>query len=774
MWKSILLFLNLFLNVGLSAQNKVDGYVIDMEESLPLVGVNVILFQEQNSSNLLFGSATDVKGYFYFEQVPKGKYRMECSMLGYKKQVIDLTVDEESICLDTVPLEAASERLEEIVVQAQMVKKKGNKESFWFSLADRNKVSSALGLLEGVPHLILNAMNNKIRTNRGGSVLILCDGLEISETDLLGLLPEDILRVEYFSNPPARYANKGVDAVVNVLTKRAEGGYLMANLKNSFVTGFGTNILQGKYSQGNSDFSLRYFLDYRDYKKNRLNQSWEYELDDGLYQVERKGLDGDYEGQYHTVQGMFAHIKPQSLFSAKMRVSVSPNLENSPQLVSGMRANCPIQDITSEINAEDRFVSPSLDLYYSTKISDYHEIIMNTVNTYYSSTADRSLTESRLGIRSYEQITHLDNKTYSNISELGYNRKTSIGEWNVGVRYYYKKLWDQYKNGANDFVSTDYNTQNLYIYTDWNGSWKKLDYTLGIGAEWTWLNTAQRNDFFVMKPSLLLSYALSKRSTLEFSSSIRSNIPDISLLTNNPAYLDFTFTSVGNPALKPYYTFLNNLQYTYNGSFWLNLFQSGLAHSYIHQGYSEVFRNRGNYVEKNFLNAYDIHNFTCDIGVRVKPWNWLDIVGYYALRYQVANGLGHRFDDWNHRLRITASATWKEWAAQALVLFPSRTLEGELFRETGIYYSGSIAWKRKSLSVQLAYVSNGIPTKTWSVLGLPIYYAEDKEWGNFEHLLYLQLTYTFSFGKQPKRDKSQRLNNQDMDSGLYIDNKAKM
>ncbi len=774
MWKSMLPFLALFLNIGLSAQNRVDGYVVDREENLPLGGVNVLLFQGQDSSNLSWGSATDVKGYFRLERVPEGKYRMECSMLGYAKQTLDLTVDGGEIRLDTIRLEAVSESLEEIVVEAQMVKKKGNKESFWFSPADKNKVSSALGLLEGVPHLMLNAMNNQIRTNRGGSVLILCDGLEISETDLLGLPPEEILRVEYFSNPPARYANKGVDAVVNVLTRRSEGGYLMANLTNSFVTGFGTNILQGKYSKGNSDFSLRYFLDYRDYKKNRLNQSWEYELEDGPYRVERKGLDGDYEGQYHTVQGMFAHTRQKSLFSAKMRVSVSPNFENSPQLVSGIRAGQPIQDVTSEINAEDRFVSPSLDLYYSSKISDRHEIIMNTVNTYYRSTADRSLTESSSGVRSYEQVTRLDNKTYSNISELGYNQKTGVGEWSVGARYYYKKLWNRYKDGANDFVSTDYDTQNLYVYTDWNGSWKKLDYTLGIGAEWTWLNTARRNDYLVMKPSLLLSYALSKGSTLELGSSIRSSVPDISLLTDNPAYLDPTFISVGNPALKPYYTFLNYLQYTYNSSSWLNQLQSGLSHSYTHQGYSEVFRNRGDYVEKSFLNAYDIHSFTYDIGARFKPWKWLDIVGYYALRYQVANGLGHRFDDWNHRLRVTATATWKEWTAQALVLLPSRSLGGELFRETGIYYFGSVTWNKKRLSVQLAYVSNGVSAKTWSASGLPVYYAENKEWGNFEHLLYIRLTYTFSFGKQPKRDKSQRLNNQDMDSGLYMDNKAKM
>lgn len=181
----------------------------------------------------------------------------------------------------------------------------------------------------------------------------------------------------------------------------------------------------------------------RGYTKNRLNESWEYELDDGLYKVNKEGLNGDYRGQYHTVQGTFSRVKANTLFSAKMKMAVSPSEENSPQLVSGIRASRPIQNIVSEIDAESRFVSPSLDLYYSKKIGARHEIIANIVNTYYDSYSDRHLVESQSGIKQYNMDTHLDNKTYSNISELVYLNKSSRGEWSVGGRYYYKKLWDK-------------------------------------------------------------------------------------------------------------------------------------------------------------------------------------------------------------------------------------------------------------------------------------------------------------------------------------------
>ncbi len=772
MWKYCLFFLSLFTFSEMIAQSQFEGYVFDKEEGKPLTNVNTILFQKQDTLRFLKGEVTDQKGYFRYVNVPDGEYLLEYSMLGYKKELLNVIIQGHNIQLDTVRMALGMKSIGEVVVKAELVKKKGDKESFWFSPAEKEKVSSALNLLEGIPYLSLNAMNNKIQTNLGGDILILCDGLEISEIDLMGLRSADIIRVEYYSRPPTRYANRNVKAVINILTKRLEGGYIMANLQNSFVTGFGTDILQGKYSRGDYDFSLRYFVDYRGYTKNRLNESWEYELDDGLYKVNKEGLNGDYRGQYHTVQGTFSCVKANTLFSAKMKMAVSPSEENSPQLVSGIRASRPIQNIVSEIDAESRFVSPSLDLYYSKKIGARHEIIANIVNTYYDSYSDRHLVESQSGIKQYNMDTHLDNKTYSNISELVYLNKSSRGEWSVGGRYYYKKLWDKYKTGETEFISTNYNTQNLYIYTDWHGELEKLDYVLGIGGEHTWLNTIDCHRYFVVRPSLLLSYTATKKSSFDLGLSIESNIPDISLLTNNPAYLDSTFVSVGNSALKPYYIFNNYLQYSYRSPL-INM-QTSISYNFAHQPYYEIYKTLGKYAVKSYMNVYNMHDFVYDLGFRFVPWKFLSITPYYSMRYQVADGFDRRLDDWNYRFRISMAVSWSRWTMHSTILLPSRTLTGEVFHEKGSYYSCDITWKKDNLSLQLAYVSSGTPEKSKTLLSFPVYYEEYKEWGNFENLLFLRLTYTLPFGMNIKRNKAQRLNNEDSDSGLYIDNKAKL
>lgn len=139
MWKYCLFFLSLFTFSEMIAQSQFEGYVFDKEEGKPLTNVNTILFQKQDTLRFLKGEVTDQKGYFRYVNVPDGEYLLEYSMLGYKKELLNVIIQGHNIQLDTVRMALGMKSIGEVVVKAELVKKKGDKESFCFLLQKKKR-----------------------------------------------------------------------------------------------------------------------------------------------------------------------------------------------------------------------------------------------------------------------------------------------------------------------------------------------------------------------------------------------------------------------------------------------------------------------------------------------------------------------------------------------------------------------------------------------------------------------------------------------------------
>lgn len=766
-----LIIFMLLIAINSMAQYQITGNVRDdMKESL--TNVNVLVYV-MGDTVYFKGVVSDLNGNYAISDIKEGTYQIEFSMLGFSKERVTVHLKND-ICLDTISMKSVSESLNEVVVNADLIKVFGNKSSVQFSLSEKAKAVSGLELVSNVPQLFLNSLNNKIQTVKGGSVLILLDGLKVNEQDLMGVRPEDVLKAEYFSQPPIRYANLGIDAVMNVITRRSKirGGYVMANLRNGLTTGFGTNIMQVKYSNGNNDFSLRYFVDYRDLNKNRLNQSYEYTLDDGVYLINKQGENGDYVGQYHIAEGTFARVKSDDyLLSLKAKIAVAPNLENSPQKMSGIRAGNAVGDEYSRVYAQSNYLSPNIDLYYSKKFANRQELMLNVVNTYYDSKSNKTLTE-RFDNDVYEVYTQLNNTSYSLISEAVYIKEFDKQSLNVGTKYFYKTLQENYESSFASLTKKNNEIQNIYVYAEWLGKFDKFSYMLGLGAEQTWLQANETNKYFVLKPTLSLSYFLTSKSSFKLSSLIESHVPDISLLTNSPAYLDSAFISHGNPSLKPYYDFSNSLSYSYNTS--SLYFETALSYIYSHSPYYVVFRNNGKFAEKTYANQGDVRIGQYEMFMRWNPTNWFSITPFYTLSYQQTKYAGFDYNNWYQRFSMSAMASYKDFSFNGRIIVSNKKLFGIALNKPTNYYYADVTWKKKSLSLKLACLFSGEPDIMETCKNLPVQYRESKEWGNFKGLMFVQLVYTLPFGKSIKRSSSQKLNNNDNDSGLYIDNKAKL
>ena len=99
------------------AQPRIDGRIIDSRTREPLVGVNIFF------SKTSMGTTTDENGFYSFRNIPKGRYEMVVSMIGYKMDKVNVNLFEEDQLTMNFRLKPEPIKMEEIQVSS-----KGNKQ----------------------------------------------------------------------------------------------------------------------------------------------------------------------------------------------------------------------------------------------------------------------------------------------------------------------------------------------------------------------------------------------------------------------------------------------------------------------------------------------------------------------------------------------------------------------------------------------------------------------------------------------------------------------
>jgi hypothetical protein len=769
------LFFVIFINIAGYAQYTISGIVAKQDNS-PLENVFVSLYSSKDTLAPVNGINTNTNGEWKFENLQTDDYQINFVLLGFEKQSRRMIVADKNIYVDTIKMQISQELLDEVVIKANLLNITATKETRLFTAIERERAITGLELITNLPHLFLNSLNNKLTTTNGKPVLILCDGKIIDEFDLTGLHPDEIVKVEYFPQPPARYQNIGIEAVLHVITKHSKekGGYLMTNLKNGFTTGYGTDIINGKYSSGNNDYSLRYFIDYRDLDKNHFNQSYGTKLNGNTHQIDKQEKNSDYKGEYHVITGSFSNIKTDMyLFSVKANLSINPGMEHVRQNMFGVIGNIPLQNEQSDVYTKTKYVSPKLDLYYSRKFDSKRELFLNVVGTYYDTKSDRTLSQLTDNEKIYEIKTDIKSKSHSVISEISYSKIFGKYNLNTGLKYFHKQAKENYRLNTNPVTYTNNAINIIYVYTELNREINKFSFNAGIGGEQSWFDIARNNtkSYFVIKPELTLAYKLNDNSSFRYIALITSNVPDMSLLSETPAYFDSAFISHGNRNLIPYYTFINSLSYILNkSSYYLS---TGLHHFYAHRPYYVSFYNRDTYIEKTYSNIDNQETLKYDLLFNWRPANWISVRYYSAVEYQQSLEQNISRYHWYYMLNFSTSIYYKAFNLNLQMVKQKASLEGALLRKVNDYYGGNISWKKGNLNLSLGCIFTNSPEITETYKNTQIYYRDRKTWDNFKGLTYVQLIYNLPLGKNIQRSMSQRLNNVDNDSGIYIDNKAK-
>lgn len=113
--KSLLIFV-LLLNIEFFSQNlyTLEGKVTDAATNEPLPYVNIFL------SQTTIGAATDANGFYMIGKIPRGKFNLVASMVGYEAQVIGVDLRKEIKTLVDFKLERSLYQFKQIEIRDKM------------------------------------------------------------------------------------------------------------------------------------------------------------------------------------------------------------------------------------------------------------------------------------------------------------------------------------------------------------------------------------------------------------------------------------------------------------------------------------------------------------------------------------------------------------------------------------------------------------------------------------------------------------------------------
>lgn len=243
-------------------------------ESIDFAVVNLM---SQSSSALVRSIMSENDGFFQFQEVPFGTYKLKISFIGYESRIIqNIIIDKDNVVqnLGTVKLKQGANILDEVVVTSSKSPIEFNGDTITFNVSENLMAqgSTASDLLKSVPMVSVDidgkpSIAGKVNTR------VFIDGKASDYTastivDLLNVLPSDAIeKMEVITNPDVRYSADG-DGIINIVLKKgykiglngalSMTGSTLGNYNTNLYTAYRTETLSLSSSYGFKQNSNEY------------------------------------------------------------------------------------------------------------------------------------------------------------------------------------------------------------------------------------------------------------------------------------------------------------------------------------------------------------------------------------------------------------------------------------------------------------------------------------------------------------------------------------
>jgi hypothetical protein len=752
-----------------SAQaQEIYGVVRDAISGEVLRHVNVVL--QTTDSVFVAGVTSDDNGKFVIPKVNAGDYRLVISYIGYETQHIEVTGLTKSLILPEILLAEEEVYLNTVTVIGSVTTSRIDYKLIFPTDRQVKASTGGIDLLQQlmIPGIQVSPLTGTVGVSGGGEAQLRVNGVRAETSDIVALLPEDIIRVEYHENPGLRYGN--ATAVINYIVHRhATGVSLGVNIRNAFnLTGYGENTISGRISHRKSEFAVNYHISTRKYRKMWRDNEETFRFADGSnFRRKETGEPGQRQSAQNNLNMAYSYMNDKHLFNATLRY-YSYNQPNS--VFNGKLADMANPDIFVWMFDQEKQWSsrPALDLYYQENLRNDQILVLNFVETYNYTDNNRVYRESS-GDR---LLTDIDNKVtgnkYSWIGEGIYEKKFVIGSLSAGLRHTRSRSDNAYKNGHE--YRTKMRQSETFLYTQWRGKMQKLDYTLGVGATRSSLQQPDEgvnHNAITFTPRMTLFYSPEQSHSIRFNADIGNIMPTLSELSAVEQAIDSFQIQRGNPNLKSYLRYKFMLNYEWKKG----IFYAGFNPLYFYQP-STVMEEKfpsGYKIVKTWDNQKTWQLLRPEGQFRVVPLKDILTISLYGGIYHiVSNGNMYRHVYSEPYVFAEANANYKNFQLYFYWQpIPWGQLYGETLEKGEIFHHLSLSYKYRDMKFGVEaynplFNDYRVDTKNYSV------YASNKRSLYINDLVQMYLfsfSWNVNFGRS-SRSGERRLNNADNDSGV--------
>ena len=710
-------------------------------------------------------TATGEDGIFRLQTDSEAALAVEIDKPGFSGTVVVVEAGSKNQDLGYIALSEAS-TLDELEVKGTEVVHSKGRTIVYPSEADLKASSTTLSLLQKLPLAGLFAdPENRTLSVRGGTPMILINGIPATMSDVNSLKPGDIAKIEYSYITPARYADKGKNGFLSItLKEREDGGQVYLWGRSAVNTAFLDANLQASYHQGPSQFTLQYSPSWRNYQDAYDYSSMQYIGDDFKVDIEQHDRN-PFNYHMHGVSLKYDFAPSErTVFSA--RFSATPT--SSSNRIMGTMSDNILGEYDMKSRNSSRDFTPSLDMFLRHDFNAKNSLEVQVVGTLSSSDYRR---DNNYNLNSDDKLQYtndINNRRRSLISEVSYvhnfDQSTSLSG---GVQNSVSHNTNEYLGQNFKPVLTD---NNNYIYARFAKQINRVYLTAASGAKMLWSrNNNIRRHYIRNMSSANITWYPNQKWTFEGVFSYSPSLPSLSALTNHEVQVSPYLWSNGNPDLKTSENFFYSIAGIYQHRKFSVVLQA--AYNNIKNGvFNDVVYMGGGKFMSQSVNADKYTGMQGSLMLRVS-----DIYGFGAYASIDLTRYDSRVGNWDYHLTSLfgrLNLWWNKgpWTISYYRNFPGKTLFG---------YNVSKQENGDALQVEFR------PDKHWT-LSAGWWYMFDKKgtrYPSWSHspvnpavndryikdngnMVCLSAIYTADFGALFKRNIRRSLNNNDSNNSL--------
>lgn len=747
------------------------GRVFD-EEQNPLEGILVHLAKEDDS-DVVLEDFTDEEGAFRFDSVPGGSYYLSLSGPGF--ETVD--VDGYAVNCDMTKIRVRMQRdgnapakdLEEVEVIAKALQSYADRDEMYLSAYNRKFGVNALDAISSLPRFIPSINGNVLMNNQMDEVNILIDGRRATAQDLQNLSGNDIAKVVYYQDAPAKFRGLYGGAIANIILKKPKQISIKGNLNaGTALTSASTRESAGLVMMSPTGIlNAAYNFNYSNNTSLKENTVYDYgDLKDSFQTNSMRN-----EGKRNSANISYQYDKGADMLFARFDYTSSDRHERYDEAMIEQTALAAItgQRLSSSHRIGDSF---SLNLYYSHQFSGGRELMVDVVGNINKNRFSNRIDQLPGEGSAYDDF-RIDNSTVGNlksvITNLSFTSPLWGGSASVSLLDHYRHLHQNFFDSYfSDLSSVNVSDENFtMIAAGYNRQFGKFGMAVDLSVFYNRIILTDKSakDYVTLYPKLSLSYNAASWLFLNAMTWSEGSLAGLGAQNINRSFIDTRYFRENILYRKPSQRYRASLSADFSIPEAKLMVCPSVTYTWEHNGYfNYVYREGNDFISRPTL-------LPCSNSINYMLFAvWMPVDGLQIRPYITGDYMAYRTPAGRERFnalyfQLMGAYTFRNFQFNAYLCSPRRRIAGVTRSYQGWNASVSAYWNISAFYAGLDFNYNG--DTSWQLIEVPGFSSRVEQTNlNMRHNVAISLGYKFNIGKFNRAAKAKKLYNKENEDGL--------